>query len=108
VKTKFLSDESFELSHLRVIAVKKVQEAGLRAGGAFNAASSQRLRAVLDFREVERQIISPQASPLAHGRRLGRLQVRVTQTSEVAMLLGEAAKLIDDCGQTAGQKLQPL
>src|SRR5437870_1847516 len=69
---------------------------------------SQRMGAVLDLSQVERQIVSPQAGPLAHRRRLCRLQVRVTQASEVAMLLGEAAKLINYCGQAAGQKLQAL
>jgi hypothetical protein len=66
------------------------------------------VRCVLDFRQVQREIIGPQRGPLANRRRLSRLQVRVAQAGQVTMLLGEAAKLIDHRGQSAGQKLQPL
>ena len=44
---------------------------------------------VLDLRQVEHQVVGPQAGPLADGRRLGRLQVREAQARQVAVLVGE-------------------
>ena len=70
-----------------MIAVEEFQEAGLRAGRALHAAGLERGEPVLDLRQIEHQVVGPQARPPADGRRLGRLQVREAERRQVAVLL---------------------
>jgi len=51
---------------------------------------------VLDFFQVEHEIVTPQRGPLADGCRLGRLQVREGQTGQLAVSFGEHRQLVDD------------
>ena len=55
----------------------------------------QRRDAVLDFGQIEHQVVGPQARPPADGRRLGRLQVREAERRQVAVLLGEVGQRVD-------------
>jgi hypothetical protein len=73
-----------------------VQKAGLRAGGAFDAASLQPADALLEFRQVQREIVGPQAGALADGCGLGGLKMGVGEAGEAAMLGGELTELADD------------
>ena len=91
-----------------MIAVEQLQEAGLRAGRAFHAAGLERRDAVLDFRQIERQIVGPQARPPADGRRLRRLQVREAERRQVAILFGEVGQRDDHRRQPPGDHLQRL
>ena len=106
VEAHLLGDELLELPHLVVIAVEELQEAGLRAGRAFDAARLERGDAVLDFGQVERQVVRPQARPPADGRRLGRLQVREAERRQVAVLLGKVGERVDHRRQPPGDHLQ--
>ena len=47
------------------------------------------LEPVLDFGQILHQVVGPEAGSLADSRRLGRLQMRVCQAGDGAMLLGE-------------------
>ena len=87
VEAHLLGDELVEPSDLGVIAVKEFEEAGLRAGRAFDAAGLERGDAVLELVQIQHQVVGPQAGPLADGRRLGRLQVREAEAGQVAVLL---------------------
>ena len=80
---------------LVVVAGEELQEAGLRAGRAFHAAGLERGKPVLDLVQVLHQVICPQAGPLAHRRRLGRLKVREAQAGQVAVPRGERGQSID-------------
>ena len=43
---------------------------------------------MLELGQIEHQVVGPQAGPLAHGRRLGRLQMGEAQAGQIAVLLG--------------------
>ena len=58
-----------------MIAAEQGQEAGLRAGGALDAAEAQRRQAVFDLVQVQHEIVAPQAGALAHGGELRRLKM---------------------------------
>ena len=42
---------------------------------------------MLDLGQVQHEVVGPEAGPLAHGRRLGRLEMGEAQAGQVAVLL---------------------
>ena len=88
----FLAHAAVEFFDLFMIPPEQLQETGLRAGRAFDAPKPERFQAVFDFLEIQNQIVTPKRGPLAHGRGLGRLQMRETQTGQIAIRLAKSAK----------------
>jgi len=60
---------------------------------------------MLHFGQVLNQVVGPQAGALAHGRRLGRLQVRKSQAGEGPMNTGEFGEPGDHGGQASAHQL---
>jgi adenylosuccinate lyase len=83
-------------------SAEQVEKAGLRAGRPFRAAGLQLRQAMFDFGQIEREIVRPQRGPLAHGGRLGGLQVGKTERRQVSMRLGKAGQCIDRRSQSFG------
>ena len=63
---------------------------------------------MLDFIEIEDEVIAPQAGALADGGQLGRLEVGVAKRRQVAVAVGEARQGVDDADQPIAQHRQPL
>ena len=101
VEAHLLGDELFELAHLGVIAVEQLQKLACVPVVPLTLRALQRCDAVLDFGQIEHQVVGPQACPVADGRRLGRLQVREAERRQVAILLGEVGQRDDHRRQPA-------
>ena len=91
-----------------MIAVEKRQKTGLRSGGSFGAAGPQCREAVLDFGEIQHEIVQPQACALAHRGRLGRLKVRECKAGERAMFQRKCGQRVDHRGQSIAQQRQAV
>ena len=71
--------------------------------------SALRLRdAVLDFGQVHRQVVGPEARPLADRGRLGGLEMGEAQAGQIAVLGGEAGQRVDHGRRPPGDHLQPF
>jgi len=70
-------DAAIELADALMIAVEHLEKARLRAGRPLHATERQRGAPVIQVHQVEHEILHPERRPLAHGRELRRLQVRV-------------------------------
>ena len=57
---------------------------------------------MLDFGEVECEVIGPEAGAAADGGGLSGLQVRVAEGGEVAIFFGEVGQREDDRGEASG------
>ena len=64
--------------------------------------------AVLDLGQVHRQIVGPEARPLADGRGLGRLEMGEAQAGQIAVLGSETGQRVDHRGRPPGKHLQSL
>ena len=91
-----------------MVAVEQFQETGLRAGGALAAQRLEAGDAVLDLGQVHREVVRPEAGPLAHGRRLGRLEMGEPQAGQIAVFGGEAGQRIDHGRHPAADHFQPF
>ena len=89
VEADLAADQFLQLADLGVVAVEQFQETGLRAGRALVAECLDGGDAMLDFGQVHRQVVGPEARPLADRRRLGRLEMGEAQAGQVAVLGGE-------------------
>ncbi len=89
VEAELCGDHLLQFLDLEVVAVKKGQEAGLRAGGALDAAKFQRRLAVLQFGKIQQEFVAPEGGALAHGGHLGRLEMRKAQARQVSVLACE-------------------
>jgi len=63
-------------------------------------------QAVLDLFEIDREVLTPQRRPLAHGDGLGRLEVGEPQCGQVAVLGRELAQRVDHVHEFAADLLQ--
>ena len=61
---------------------------------------------MFDLFQIENEIITPQCCPFADGRRLRRLQMRETQTNQIAIFFRKTGQLINDSNQPALHELQ--
>ena len=91
-----------------MIAVEEGEETGLRAGGALGAAETERLQAVLDFVEVEDEVVAPETGALADGGQLRRLEVGEAERGQVAPAGGEPRQGVDDADEAVAQHPQPF
>ncbi len=107
-KADLAADQLVQPPDLGMVAVDQGQEAGLRAGRALGAVGLEVRQAELDLGQVEHEVIGPQAGPLAHRRRLGRLKVREGQAGHGPILLGEAGQAVDHGHQPVADHFQGL
>ena len=91
-KAHLAADQFFQAADLGMVAVEQAEETGLRAGGALAALGLELAQAVLDFRQVQHQVVGPQAGPLADGGRLRRLEMGVGQAGQIAILRAKSAR----------------
>ena len=68
-----------------MIALEEVEERGLGAGGAFDAAKPQRADAMQQLFGIEREILHPECHALSYRRELRRLEVRVREAGKSAV-----------------------
>jgi hypothetical protein len=106
IESHFLGDQRFQLSDFRMVAVEQFQEARLRAGCSLHAACLESFNAMLDFRQIQHQVIGPQAGPSPHGCRLRRLQVGETERRQIAISLGKVGERADHASQPIRHHLE--
>jgi hypothetical protein len=70
-------DAAIELPHPFVIALEQLEKARLRARRPFDPAKRQRGAPIVEIHQVEHEVLHPERCPLADGRELGGLQVRI-------------------------------
>ena len=90
-----------------MIALEDLEEAGLGTGRPLHAAARQRRDAVIEVGEVEHEILHPERRALADRRRLGRLQMRVTQRRLGTPLAREGGQRAQHTNDTPAQQLEP-
>ena len=78
-KAEVMADHPVHLVDPGGITVKKIQEAGLGAGGAPAAQELHIVNDKIQFLQIGKQILHPQCCPLAHGHQLRRLIVGIAQ-----------------------------
>ena len=94
LKAHLSGDLLVQLTALGVVAVEELQEGGLSAGGALAAQQLQVGDAVLHVGKVQQQLVHPQGGPLAHGDKLGGLEVGEAQGGQGLVLPGEFGQLV--------------
>jgi hypothetical protein len=92
-KPKARGDAAVELAHLGVVAVEELEERGLRARRALDAAETQRGFGVLELLERLHEVLDPQRRALADRRRLRGLVVRESERRQRAVLARETRQL---------------
>src|SRR5690606_218856 len=96
------------LVDLRAVAVEELDEARLRAGRAAHAPEAQGREPVLDLLDVEHEVLQPQAGTLADRGRLRRLEVRVAERRQVAVLARKVGERRNRCDQPLPHEQQRL
>ena len=81
-----------------MIAVKRARKLAWVPVVPF-AAWAEAGHAVLDFVQVQHEVVGPETGPLAHRRRLGRLEMGERQAGQVAVLPGEGGQGVDHARQ---------
>ena len=61
---------------LVVVTIKKLQEAGLRTCGAFDATETKVVACTTNVTQIPQQVLDPQRRTFTHGGKLRRLHVR--------------------------------
>ena len=94
VKAKVPADHPVHLIDLGGVSVKKVQEAGLGAGGAPAAQELHIVNDKIQFLQVGKQILHPKGRPLAHGHQLRRLIVGIAQGGQGLVAVRKLRKVL--------------
>jgi hypothetical protein len=77
LKPHLLRDAAVDVFNFGLISVTQLEEAGLRACGAFGAVELQCGQTVFQVFQVKDKILQPQHGSPSHGGELRRLKVRV-------------------------------
>ena len=72
-----------------MVAIKQLQETGLGAGGALDAAQRQLGNLVVDGFQIHVQLVHPERGTFADGGQLRGLAVGVGQAGHSLVLVGE-------------------
>src|SRR4051794_5746430 len=72
IEAHFLSDQPIEFANLGVIAAEKLQKTCLCSRSSLRTAKAQAVDPMLDFVQIEHEVITPKRRPLADGRKLRR------------------------------------
>src|SRR5690606_41027640 len=99
---------TIQLVDLRAVPVEELDEARLRAGRAAHAPEAQGREPVLDLLDVEHEVLQPQAGTLADRGRLRRLEVRVAERRQVAVLARKVGERRNRCDQPLPHEQQRL
>ncbi len=91
-----------------MVAVEEFQETRLRAGRPLVAQGFEAGDAVLDFGQVQGEIVGPETRPFADGRRLGGLKMGEAEAGQIAVFGGEGGQRVDHGRHAAGDHLQAL
>ena len=78
-----------------VVVAEQLEEGGLRARRAADAAESECVEPELELLQVEDEILQPERAALSDRRRLGRLEVGVPEGGHVAVAAGEVGERLD-------------
>ena len=89
----FLCNQCLQLFHLFLVALKEFHKAGLRAGRTLGAEQQQFGKPVFQFLDIRNQFIDPQRGTFADSGQLCRLQMRIGQTRQVAVLFCKIRKV---------------
>ena len=73
--------------HLCLVPVKELQKAGAGAGGTLAAQKPQVFQLEVQLLDIEKQVVEPEAGPLADGGGLGGLEMGVGQAGQSLVLL---------------------
>ena len=94
------------LLNLGVVALKQLQKAGLRARGALGAQKRHMSQPVLQLRQIQQQILNPQAGPLAHGGGLGRLKMGEAKGWQIPIFFRKIVQAANHIQQFGFQQAQ--
>ena len=108
LKAELRADLPVHLVDLGAIAVKEVQEAGLRAGSAPAAQEFEVPQDKVQLLQVRQKILHPQRGPLAHRHQLGGLIVGVAQGGGGLVALCELGEVRHHRQQLAPEIPEPL
>ena len=108
VEAHLAGDQLIQAADALVIAAEEGEKTGLRAGRALDAAEAQRFQTMLEFVQIENEIVAPQTGAFADGRELGRLKMRETERGQIAPARGEAGQRVDDADEPIAQQPQTL
>ena len=89
VKAERGGEAAVHLIHLSPVAPEQLEKARLRAGRPPAAEEAEGREHRVDLLQVEQQVLHPQARPLAHRDRLGRLVMRIAERGQRAVAPGE-------------------
>ena len=92
-KSHALGNALVELLDLGRVSLEELEEGGLGPGRALHSAEAQGLQPELHLFEVEDEVLKPKCGPLAHGGRLGRLEVGVPQRRQIFVRGGEGGEV---------------
>ena len=91
-----------------MVAAEQLQKTGLGAGRALAAVGLEVGQAELDLRQVQHEIVGPEARPFADRRRLGGLKMREGQAGQGTVFLGEPGETVDHGHQPVADHFQGL
>ena len=106
LESEFCRNLAVHLVNLRGVALKQLHKAGFGAGRSTAAEERQVVNHEVDFLEVGHEILQPQGRPLAHGHRLGRLVVGISEGRDRLRLFGEVAQVLHHAQQALADQLQ--
>ena len=89
-----VGEELVEHLDLVGLAVEELQEGGLRAGGALEAAEAQLVHERLQRAQVAQQVLNPERRALAHSGQLRALHVRVPAPAQSTAELQSSVQLL--------------
>ena len=89
-----VGEELVEHLDLVGLAVEELQEQGLRAGGALEAAEAQLVHERLQRAQVAQQVLNPERRAFAHSGQLRALHVRVPAPAQCTAELQSSVQLL--------------
>ena len=107
-KAHLLRDHGIGLPALLMVAVKKLQEAGLGASGSLRAQKLHGTEHMLQILQVKKQLLQPQGSPLSHGSGLCRLEMGEGKGGLILILIGKLCQLCHHIQELFAHQAQGL
>ena len=108
VKAEIRREHAVHLVDLRVVALKQVDKAGFRAGGAAAAEELDVFDREINFAQIRKEILHPQRRALAYRHQLRGLIMRIAQRGQRLVLAGKVGQIGDHLEQLAAQVAQSV
>ena len=105
-ESHFVGDLALQLPDFGVVASEELKKAGLGSRGSLGTSGAERLQPVLDFLQVQNEVVRPQATSFSDRRRLGGLQVGKSEAGQVAVLGRKGPHCIDGGRQTSRHQFE--